>query len=503
MSPKRKRKRRGVRGWLGTLGPPLLAATLVSAVTAAIAIESEPRVEASDTMDVAVTPVLSARRVPELLTTPVADRRLQAALSQLVSRVPGTGCLTVNIEGRQVFADDPQIALVPASVQKLLTATAALERVSPGFRYRTTVRALAAPAGGVVDGNLYLVGAGDPLLMTDDYEAALRYRPEVSTDLEGFADAVVAAGVRQVRGGVVGDETRYDNLRSVASWPARFAGQNVTGPLGALMFNDGYVAFEPEPPPTETSDDQEPAPNTTPPPRKEPAPDPAAHAAIVLTGLLEARGVDVQGPPASGVAPAGTVEVAGIDSPPFSDVIGQMLLTSDNTTAELVVKELGAQFGGAGTTAAGLDVMTRTLSELGLFTPGARVADGSGLADGNRVTCGVVQAVLDRSGPDSALGAALPVAGETGTLAERFNGSAVEGRMRAKTGTLRQVTSLAGFVTPTDGPVVGFAFLDNLAGGDLVNAPDRQLQRELGEILVRYPDAPPVSEVGPQTAPAG
>jgi D-alanyl-D-alanine carboxypeptidase/D-alanyl-D-alanine-endopeptidase (penicillin-binding protein 4) len=485
------------------LGPPILAATLLGAVITAIAIETEPSVEASDPPEIAVTPVLSARRVPELLTTPVADRRLQAALTQIVGRVPGTGCLTVHIEGRAVFADEPDIALVPASVQKLLTATVALERIPADFRYRTTVRAQAAPSGGVVEGNLYLVGAGDPLLMTDDYEASFRQRPEVSTDLEGFADAVVASGVRIVRGGIVGDETRYDNLRSVASWPARFAGQNVTGPLGALMFNDGYVAVEPEPPLIESNGEGEPAPNTAPPPTKVPATDPAAHAAIVLTGLLEARGVDVQGPPSSGVAPAGTVEVAGIESPPFTDVVGQMLLTSDNTTAELIVKELGAQFGGAGTTAAGLGVMTQTLRDLGLFSSGAQVADGSGLADGNRVTCGVVQAVLDRNGLDTPLGASLPVAGETGTLAERFEGSTVEGRLQAKTGTLRQVTSLAGFVTPLDGPVITFAYLDNLLGGDLVNAPDRQLQRDLGEILVRYPDAPPVSEVGPQSTPAG
>lgn len=483
--------------------PPLLAATAVTAGVTAMWIESEPQVAAAPGSE-AVTPVLSARRVPELLTTPVADRRLEAALGELISRVPGVNCLTVQIDGRPIFADDADQPLVPASVQKLVTATVALHLVPADFRYRTAVEALGEPAGGVIEGDLFLVGSGDPLLMTDDYEQSFRQPPEVSTDIEGFADAVVAAGVRQVRGSVIGDESRYDNLRSVPVWPARFAGQNVTGPLGALMFNDGYVAVEPEPPLPETDeDDDEPAPDTTREPRRDPAPDPAAHAATVFTGLLEARGVDVQGPPAAGVTPAGTVEVAGIDSPPFNEVVGQMLLTSDNTTAELLIKELGTQFGSGGSTAAGVEVATRTLRDLGLLPDGIQVADGSGLADANRLSCGVVQALLDRVGPASFIAVSLPVAGETGTLAERFDGTPVEGRMRAKTGTLRQVTTLAGFVNPPAGPTVTFAYLVNLSGADLVNTPDRRLERELGEILVRYPEIPPESEVSPQSPPSG
>ena len=391
---------------------------------------------------------------------------------------------------------------MPASVEKLVTATAALEVIPADFRYRTTVVAATPPQNGVVAGDLYLVGSGDPLLMTDDYEDTFRQRPEVSTDLEGFADAIVAAGVQVVQGGVIGDESRYDSVRSVPLWPARYAGQNVTGPLGALMFNDGFVSVTPEPPAPETdSDNDEPAPNAAPPQRRTPAPDPAAHAATVLTGLLEARGVDVQGFPARGVAPAGAVEVAGIDSPPFEDVVGQMLLTSDNTTAELVTKELGAAAGGSGTTATGVEVMRSTLTDLGLPMDGVQLADGSGLADVNRLTCRLVQTLLDRSGPASFLGTSLPVAGQTGTLAERFEGTSVEGRLRAKTGTLRQATALAGYIDPPAGPTVSFAYLVNLGGSDLVSAADRQLQRELGEIIVRYPEAPPASEVGPQTTP--
>ncbi|MGH9118739.1 MAG: D-alanyl-D-alanine carboxypeptidase/D-alanyl-D-alanine endopeptidase [Acidimicrobiales bacterium] len=507
---RRSRRRREQRrhGWrragriLWTAVPIVLGAAVVAAASVVAVNESEDDPEAaSATTGALVTPVLSARRVPELLTTPVADRRMQAALAGLMAEVPGASCLTVNVEGREVFADEPGAALTPASVEKLLTATAALEVIPADFRYRTAVHAVAQPEGGVVTGNLYLVGRGDPLLMTDDYEQTFRDPPTVSTDLEGFADAVVAAGVQVVQGGVIGDESRYDNLRAVGAWPARYAGQNVTGPLGALMFNDGYISVTPEPPRPETESEDEPAPNAAPPQQREPAPDPAAHAAKVLTGLLEARGVDVQGFPATGVAPPGLVEVAGIDSPPFEDVVGQMLLTSDNTTAELLVKELGAVAGGGGATVAGVDAMRSTLATLGLPMEGVALADGSGLADVNRVTCRLVQAVLDRAGPASFIGTALPVAGETGTLAERFEGTTVEGRMRAKTGTLRQSTALAGFVDAPAGPTLSFAYIVNLTGPDLVNTPDRRLQRQLGEIMVRYPEVPPVTEVGPQSTP--
>ncbi|MGH9246239.1 MAG: D-alanyl-D-alanine carboxypeptidase/D-alanyl-D-alanine endopeptidase [Acidimicrobiales bacterium] len=493
---RRRRRWRAVGHFLSATIPPVLAGTAAVAAFVAVQVESEQQVIASPDRH-AVTPVLSARRTPSLVSLPVAERRLQAALTELMGRVQGNACLTVRVGDREVFADDPDIPIVPASIEKLATATAVLHHVPGDERFHTSVRAAALPADGVVDGNLFIVGAGDPLLMTDDYEQTFRRQPQTRTDFEALADAVVAAGVRVVGGSVVGDESRYDQARDVDAWPARFAGQNVTGPLSALMVNDGFVHADPEPAAPEGETGQEPIPNDAPPPRREAAPDPPAHAASVLTSLLELRGVDVQGPPGSGAAPAGAVEVAGIDSPPVTEVIAQMLRESDNTTAELLLKELGVRAGGAGTTGAGIEVVADTLGELGIAADGVRLLDGSGLAEANQVTCRFVQALLDRAGRDSVLANGLAVAGETGTLAERFEGSTAEGRLRAKTGTLRQVTALAGFVDTPGGASLSFSYIVNLTGGDRVNAPDRQLQRELGEALVRYPDSPPESELGP------
>ncbi|MGH9185712.1 MAG: D-alanyl-D-alanine carboxypeptidase/D-alanyl-D-alanine endopeptidase, partial [Acidimicrobiales bacterium] len=297
----------------------------------------------------------------------------------------------------------------------------------------------------------------------------------------------VAAGVTEVRGAVVGDESRYDSRRYVDVWPERFIVQDQTGPLSALSVNDGWIAFPPNP--------------DTRRPDEEPAPDPAAHAAQALTQLLAARGVAVGSPARAGEAPADDTEVAAVESPRMREVVAQMLRESDNQTAELLTKELGLRTKGEGTTAAGVAAIQDEMAALGLPVTDAVVADGSGLAEAGRVTCQLVQAVLDRAGPNSPLDAALPIAGQTGTLTERFVGVPVSGRMRAKTGTLNEVTSLAGFVDTLPGARITFSFIVNLPPGERVGEDDLVLQDELAAILVGYPQGPVLADLGPKPLP--
>ncbi len=435
----------------------------------------------------AVTPVLSPRRVPSLIAAPVADRRLQQALDGLVARTPGTSCLVVNAGGRRVFTHNPDVALVPASLQKLVTATAALEVLGPDATYRTVVAAATEPDDGVVRGELYLVGGGDPLLMTDAYEASFERQPQIRTDLEALADQVVDAGVREVQGSVVGDESRYDRIRYVDGWPPRFIEQDQTGPLSALAVNDNFVAF---PPVFDAAV-----------PDEEAAPEPAVHAAAVLTDLLRARGVVVAGSPAAGGAPSDAVELAGVESPPLRDVATQMLRESDNMTAELVLKELGVRLGAGGSTPTGAAAVSAEIAGMPELAPGqARtvVADGSGLSDGNRQSCGSLQNLLDRAGPGSELGQGLAVAGQSGTLAERFLDPPLTGRLRAKTGTLNQVAALAGFLETVPGASVSFTYIVNLTGDDRVGEAELALQTDLALALAVYPQGPALAELGPQ-----
>src|SRR3546814_6396768 len=114
-----------------------------------------------------------------------------------------------------------EATVVPASLTKLLTAAAALEGLGADARLRTEVRAAAPPVDGVVAGDLWLVGGGDPVLGTDVWASQMDSSPPPHTSLDVLADRVVAAGVRRVEGRVVGDESCYDAERYVDTWPAR------------------------------------------------------------------------------------------------------------------------------------------------------------------------------------------------------------------------------------------------------------------------------------------
>lgn len=430
----------------------------------------------------AITPVLSARRVPGLLAAPTADRRLAAALDELLARQPGTTCLTVTDAGRVVYLDDPDLPLNPASVLKLVTAIAAIEVLGPDHRFRTTVVAGAAPVDGVVTGDAWLVGSGDPLLATADYAARFRNQPQTVTPLESLAEAIGAAGIVGIDGALIGDGSRYDDDRYPDAWPSRFVDQDQSGPLSALTVNDGWQEFPPSPDargPDET-----------------PAVDPEDHAASVFSGLLAERGVSV-GATASGAAPAGAVELAAIESPPLEEIVGEMLRESDNQTGELLLKELAVARGRPATTAEGAAIAVEVVAGLGLPVGGLSVADGSGLGDGNAMSCSLALAILNRSGPDSPIGRGLAVAGQTGTLSSRFLDVPVTGRLRAKTGTLSQVTALAGFVHTAPGATLTFSFIVNLEGGGVVGDDDLARQDELAAILLRYPEGPPIESLGP------
>lgn len=430
------------------------------------------------------TPLLSARRVPEHITAPIADRRLRADLEALVPSLPAATCLVVDAGGRPMLAHQPGRALVPASNEKVLLAAAALEELGPTHRFVTTLRA-SAPAGpdGVIAGDVWLVGGGDPVLATRPYTRSSVKQAQAATALEDLADRLAAAGVTEIRGRVLGDESRYDRARYVDAWPPRFIDQNQTGPLSALSVNDGFATF-----PTRSDPGVEEA----------PAPDPAAAGARTLVGLLADRGVRVTGGAGSGPAPAQGPQLARVRSAPLRDITAQLLTWSDNHTAELLLKELGLARRGEGTTAAGAAAVEEILAESGFDLSRADAVDGSGLAGANRVTCALLHEILADAGPRSPLIGGLAVAGETGTLAATFNGTAAEGRLRAKSGSLNEVRSLSGVVSVPRGDDLTFALVVNEPAitpeGDAVPV-------EVGVTLARYPDRPPLAQVGPRPVP--
>jgi D-alanyl-D-alanine carboxypeptidase/D-alanyl-D-alanine-endopeptidase (penicillin-binding protein 4) len=275
---------------------------------------------------------------------------------------------------------------------------------------------------------------------------------------------------------VVGDETRYDAERLVPSWSPSYIANFEISPLSALVVNKAFA--------------------TTRPPSV--AVSPPAHAAGVLAGLLRARGVTV-GATAAGKAPAGAPLVTSIDSAPLSDVVAEILQNSDNMAAEMLVKELGTRPGSPGTTAAGLAAVAGQLQKLaGVGADEMATVDGSGLDRSDRLTCGVLQRVLDKAGDASPLASGLPEAGRNGTLFKRFSATPAAGKVRAKTGSLNGVIGLAGFASGQGGRNLTFSLLANDLPSDSAGS---ALQDKVVSVLAGYPRGPGAEELGPKTAP--
>jgi D-alanyl-D-alanine carboxypeptidase/D-alanyl-D-alanine-endopeptidase (penicillin-binding protein 4) len=427
----------------------------------------------------AARPVLSLRRAPEALSTFVADARLGARLDGFLADPSLAGgrdrsCLVVQQGGRPVYARRPHDLLTPASNLKLVTASAALTRLGQTTTMATNVLA-PRPANGVVAGDLWVVGGGDPLLATKPYADSFANQPQLHTPYEDLAAKVVAAGVHEIRGRVMGDDSRYDAQRYLPSWKRAYITEGHVGPESALAVNDGYQAFAP---------------------RKVVATEPAATAAAVFTDLLRAQGVIVAGEPGAGKAPAGLAQVASVHSPPMRDIVGEMLRESDNNTAELLVKELGRRFANAGTTTAGLGVIRDSLSRGKLPAAEVRAVDGSGLDRSDLATCNLLASILERANHAGPIADGLAVAGETGTLADRFERNPAAGRLRAKTGFLDGVVALSGWMDGTRGGELLFSFLAN--GLPIpTERPGYGAQERLGAILARYPESPPANELQP------
>ncbi len=390
-------------------------------------------------------PILSLRRAPVVLAREQSDRLLAEAVKPVTDSVDDTACFAASLEGRTVIADGADLPVLPGSNVKLVTAAVALEVLGPDFTFDT--RAAGTVEGDTVVGDLFLIGGGDPLLASRGYSASRRYRTlELPTRLESLADQV-AARVRVVSGRVVGDESHFDAERFNPGWEADVRGAEA-GPLSGLLINDAR---------------QVPAIDT-------PVDDPALAAADELTRLLRDRGVLVGGDPAVGVLPGPVEELGRISSVPLSQVVAEMLTNSDNNTAELVLKEIGARRSadGIGTRPGGLAVVQETLAGWGVpLTAGTVVTDGSGLDRGNRLTCRILVGVLDHAGPSGPLFDGLSVVGSgEGTLDEPanaavFEGLGVDGRVHAKTGSLRDVKALSGFFDLADGRQITFSLLVN------------------------------------------
>ena len=364
--------------------------------------------------------------------------------AQMAAAGPSSGALAIDLDtGRTIYALRADTPRMPASVQKLYTSATALERLGAEGRLTTTVYAETAPdAEGIVEGDLFLRGGGDPDLDV--------------IDLGKLAEQVDDAGITAITGRVIGDEFAWDTLRGVPS--SGFALTSEVGVLSALVSDRGRTG------------------------RRAPfwQPRPANYSANGFARQLRHLGVDVPASTRRGHTPGGAEPVAAWRSEPVRSLIRQMNPPSDNFMAEMLIKAIAVADGELGTTGAGADATEETLRKEYGIEP--TVIDGSGLSRSDRTSPRHVVGMLEALAEDPSLEPSLAVAGRTGTLEDRMEGSAAQDRCRAKTGTLRDVSALAGYCTTTSGERVAFAFLMNYV--NVYGA--RILQDRMTGALARY-----------------
>jgi D-alanyl-D-alanine carboxypeptidase/D-alanyl-D-alanine-endopeptidase (penicillin-binding protein 4) len=383
------------------------------------------------------TMALAACATTPALAAPISQNALTAQLShEMTIAGPGSGAYVYDLtKATTLFSERAEVPHPPASVEKLYTATTALELMGPEGTLTTSVLASGHPGpDGRWEGNLYLKGGGDPTFGSSSFIGA-RYDGQ-GASVTKLAALVKAAGIKEVTGSVDGDDSWFDALRG-DPYSNYAPDPELEGELSGLSFNRGETGSQSG------------------------AHAPAAFAALELRGALRAEGIKVHGGTAA-PTPAGATMVASETSPNLATLLGLTLPPSDNYFAETLIKDIGARFGGAGTTAAGAAVVRSTIAkDFGLHP---YLIDGSGLSHSDHTTPKQIVELLTALAP-SPLGTTLrndlAVAGQTGTLSERMRHTPAAGRCQAKTGTLNGVSNLAGYCQAANGDILAFAFFDD------------------------------------------
>jgi len=355
-----------------------------------------------------------------LAAGPEATQR--ALARQMRFAGPGSGALALDLDsGTPIYAARADVPRIPASVEKLYTTATALRTLGADGRLVTQVAAAVPRDGaGTLDGDLFLRGEGDPT-----------FGP---LDLQQLAQQVESAGVFTVTGGVIADDTAFDARRGPPS--SGYRTSIYVGPLSALTMSHGLTG------------------------RRSPyfQPDPARFAAKAFTKALRARGIWVGAAPTTGATPPDATTMATWASPPMVELTRLMNLPSDNFAAETLIKAIGAQMTGVGSTEAGAGVVREQMAQLGIHPT---VVDGSGLSRADRTSPQDVVSLLRAMNGEAAFRGSMAVVGRSGTVSARMRGTAAQDRCSAKTGTLIGVSALAGYCTTTSGAHVAFAFLMN------------------------------------------
>jgi D-alanyl-D-alanine carboxypeptidase/D-alanyl-D-alanine-endopeptidase (penicillin-binding protein 4) len=384
---------------------------------------------------------------------------LRRALSSEISAAGrSSGAYVVDLKTHKVlFAWSARNRRLPASVEKIYTTSTALLRFGSKGTLQTTVYGTGSIDGsGTWHGTLYLRGGGDPTFGSSSFDRGAYGTGATMQRL--VSNLVATTGMRELAGSVVGDESYFDSFRGTAPYRLQLSSE-IEGELSALAYDRGLA------------DEQGTSFQSR----------PARFAAGELITALRSGGVSVPSgtPVGAGRTPAGASVLGVIHSPRLPTLIRLTNTPSDNFFAEMLLKGIGARFGRAGSSAAGAAVVKAQLAK---FKIHPWLEDGSGLSRADWTTPRDVVVTLQNMASNPDFVNSLAVAGRTGTLAGRMGGTAAAGRCHAKTGTLHDVSNLAGYCRATDGHTLAFAFLMNSV--DPTSA--RSLQDGMAVALASY-----------------
>jgi D-alanyl-D-alanine carboxypeptidase/D-alanyl-D-alanine-endopeptidase (penicillin-binding protein 4) len=477
----------------------------------------------------AVVPQASPQATPTPSLVPINTATTTRTLAELQARIsevlrkPELASAMVGIKvasldtGKVLFEENADKLLRPASNMKIYTVAAALDRLSPDFRFVTSVYAPARPdSAGVVHGDLTIYGRGDPSI------AARFNNGDYFKAIDNLAAQIMAAGVKRVEGDLVGDETYFTGPQYGAGWEWEDLQWWYGAEVSALTANDNALDLFVKP----GAEAGAPAVITTGPPDplltivnrvttaakgtkrdltvyRKPGSDeieisglialddkgyaggigisrPALLFVYLLRSSLAQRGVTITGKTRT-IAPATLpdasaspepVELTVLQSPPLSLIAAQTLKPSQNLYTELILRRLGT-IPGLPTTAfnanrtseaAGIEVVKSFLREAGVSPATLVLTDGSGLSRNDMVTAEATLQLLTymhRHRYASVFRDALPIAGIDGTLRNRFKRTPAENNLRAKTGSLSSAASLSGYMTTLAGEKLVFSIMVN------------------------------------------
>jgi D-alanyl-D-alanine carboxypeptidase/D-alanyl-D-alanine-endopeptidase (penicillin-binding protein 4) len=390
---------------------------------------------------------------------------LTAALAPLLGSASlgsHVGMLVTSVTtGQVLYSRDPGSGFAPASTTKVATAVAALDVLGPAARFRTRV------VSGLTPGSIILVGGGDPTLTAGKPPATDYPQPATLVGLAARTARVLRArGRSSVR--LDYDSSLFSGQGLAPGWPISYVTTGNVTPISSLEVDQGRLATSGAPQDADDPGNSRPRTMT-----------PAADAAKDFAGFLQADGIHVTGSQGQAVAAAGATALASVSSPPLAPVVAQMLAESNNVIAENLARHVAIAGGKPASFGAAAAAEKAVLARLGVT--GIDLKDGSGLSPQDRITpAALVRLVSLAASPGRprlrAAITGLPVAGFSGTLAPGGSvfaetGQAARGVVRAKTGNLDTVATLAGIAYARDGQLLAFAMMaDGLKNGRLAEA---------------------------------